>query len=42
MTKTVGENILNINRNIFGDTDNGDRVTAMYTNFLTERIISGR
>lgn len=29
---------LNINQNIFGDVDNGDRVTAIYTNFLTEGL----
>lgn len=41
MTKTQSDNILNINRNVFGDTDNGETVTAMYSNFITDRIING-
>lgn len=40
MTKDISENSLNINRNIFGDSADGDSVTAMYTNFLVERIVS--
>lgn len=41
MTKTQSDNILNINRNVFGDTDNGETVTAMYSNFITDRVING-
>ena len=40
MTSTQADNILNINRNIFGDTDNGQSVTAMYSNLITDQIIS--
>jgi hypothetical protein len=40
MTNTQADNILNINRNIFGDTDNGQSVTAMYSNLITDQIIS--
>jgi hypothetical protein len=40
-TKEQSDNILNINRNIFGDTDNGETVTAMYSNFITDRVING-
>lgn len=40
MTNTQADNILNINRNIFGDTDNGQSVTAMYSNLITDQILS--
>jgi hypothetical protein len=40
MTSTQADNILAINRNIFGDTDNGQSVTAMYSNLITDQIIS--
>jgi hypothetical protein len=40
MTDTQANNILNINRNIFGDTDNGGTVTAMYSNLITDEVIS--
>lgn len=40
MTKTQEENILKINRNIFGDTVDGETVSATYSNFITDQIIS--
>ena len=40
MTDAQTNNILNINRNIFGDTVNGETVTAMYSNLITDEIIS--
>ena len=40
MTDAQTNNILNINRNIFGDTVNGETVTAMYSNLITDQIIS--
>lgn len=40
MTQAQEENILKINRNIFGDTVDGVTVSASYSNFITDQIIS--
>jgi hypothetical protein len=40
MTGTQANNILNINKNIFGDAENGESITAIYSNLLTDKIIS--
>jgi hypothetical protein len=40
MTDAQSQNILNINKNIFGDAADGETVSAMYSNLLTDKIIS--
>lgn len=40
MTDTQAKNILAINKNIFGDAENGESISAMYSNLITDQIVS--